>query len=66
MFYSDGSYFLQPDLGTALVFGDISGDALYRRGTGKESSIIICSGLAAFPLLWTSCWTIRNAPYCFL
>lgn len=46
--------FLQPDLGTALVFAVIFLGMLYIGGVPvKNLLIIICSGLAAFPLLWT-------------
>lgn len=45
--------FLQPDLGTALVFVVIFLGMLYMAGVPvKNLLIVICSGIAVFPLLW--------------
>lgn len=45
--------FLQPDLGTALVFVVIFLGMLYMAGVPvKNLLIVLCSGIAVFPLLW--------------
>jgi rod shape determining protein RodA len=51
--------FLQPDLGTSLVFIIIFFSMLFMAGVPwKNLLIFLCSGLALFPLLWT-----RLLPY---
>ena len=46
--------FLQPDLGTALVFSAIFLGMLYMGGVPvKNLLLVLCSAAAVFPLLWT-------------